>query len=54
MRNNKGISLIALVITIITILILAGIVYDGELSKTNPAGYELERNQYCPTCGRRY
>lgn len=54
MSSKKGISLIASVITIITLLILAGIIYDGELSKTNHTTYELERNQYCPTCGRRY
>jgi len=51
--SSRGVSLIALIITIITITILFGIVFR-EMLKTNPTLYELERNQYCPTCGRRY
>lgn len=51
MRSNKGISLIALVITIITVTILFGIILGGLHQDTT---YKLERNQYCPTCGRRY
>lgn len=49
-EEQRGVSLIALVITIITVMILAAIVFN---TATNSRSYQ-SKTQYCPTCGRAY
>ena len=45
---NKGISLIALVLTIMCIVVLASIVLS-----TSEEEYYMEEKIYCPTCGQK-
>lgn len=46
----KGISLIALVITVISVIVLAAIAF-GIVGSTS---YHTRQANYCPTCGRSY